>query len=267
MYYRAEVEGGNLFFGDTHAAEGDSELAGTAMETSMTAEVTVYVHKVADGLPTFVRNLTWPLLETAEYWVVHGFAFTNYLDELEDPSEIFSEGDSIDMAFEDAYNKTVNWLRSVKGLSEAEAITMMSLSVDFGVTQVVDGNWGVHALIPKFNFDTSGAAFDYTCSVPAGGRPGVGSDREPLSLQNDTDYELSGTYERMTKRPSGRKHGVQESNVERRLKNKIYTAKSQLHRALAVQKGFEKPSTGTAANRMYHDMAELYTQERAMVNN
>lgn len=167
MFYKAELEGGQLFFGDTHGAQGDSELAGTAMETSLTAEVTVYVHKVDDGLPAKVQDLDFPLLETSDYWVVHGFAYNNYLDQLSDPSEIFAEGDSIDLAFEDTYNKTVclpksyiwsidcviylssasslsaltqvNWLRRTHDLSEAEAITMMSLSVDFGITQVVDG--------------------------------------------------------------------------------------------------------------------------------
>ncbi len=35
------------------------------------------------------------------------------------------------------------------GLDEDEAIALMSGAVDFGITQVVDGNWGVHALIGK----------------------------------------------------------------------------------------------------------------------
>jgi acetamidase/formamidase len=41
------------------------------------------------------------------------------------------------------------FLMNVKGLSEDEAIALMSAAVDFGVTQVVDGNWGVHAIISK----------------------------------------------------------------------------------------------------------------------
>ena len=39
-----------------------------------------------------------------------------------------------------------------KGLTEDEAISLMSLGVDFGITQVVDGNWGVHAIIKKGMF-------------------------------------------------------------------------------------------------------------------
>ena len=36
-----------------------------------------------------------------------------------------------------------------QGLTEDEAIAMMSVGVDFGVTQVVDSNWGVHAILSK----------------------------------------------------------------------------------------------------------------------
>jgi acetamidase/formamidase len=38
---------------------------------------------------------------------------------------------------------------TAKGLTEDEAISLMSISVDFGITQVVDGNWGVHAIVRK----------------------------------------------------------------------------------------------------------------------
>jgi acetamidase/formamidase len=41
---------------------------------------------------------------------------------------------------------------STKGLSEDEAISLMSIAVDFGITQVVDGNWGVHAVVKKSLF-------------------------------------------------------------------------------------------------------------------
>jgi acetamidase/formamidase len=45
------------------------------------------------------------------------------------------------------------FLMHIKGLSEDEAIALMSAAVDFGVTQVVDGNWGVHAILSKRLFD------------------------------------------------------------------------------------------------------------------
>jgi len=40
----------------------------------------------------------------------------------------------------------------VLALSEDEATSLMSVAVDFGITQVVDGNWGVHAVIKKSIF-------------------------------------------------------------------------------------------------------------------
>ena len=52
----------------------------------------------------------------------------------------------------DAFRKARRFLMTAHGLSEDEAISLLSVAVDFGVTQVVDGNWGVHATIPKTIF-------------------------------------------------------------------------------------------------------------------
>jgi acetamidase/formamidase len=41
---------------------------------------------------------------------------------------------------------------ATQGLTEDEAISLMSIAVDFGITQIVDGNWGVHAIIKKSLF-------------------------------------------------------------------------------------------------------------------
>ncbi len=94
-----------VLVGDTHAAQGDSELAGTAMETSMTTKLRITLHK-AGSLPKKVQSMPFPLLETSTQFVVHGFAYDNYLDQLEDASTIFAEGASIDLAFEDCFIKT-----------------------------------------------------------------------------------------------------------------------------------------------------------------
>ena len=40
-------------------------------------------------------------------------------------------------------------MMTTQGLSEDKAITLMSVTADFGITQVVDGNWGVHSMIAK----------------------------------------------------------------------------------------------------------------------
>ena len=157
-----QLDGCLIVTGDTHAAQGDSELAGTAMETSMTAKLRVTLHKQGEQEP-FLTGVNWPLLETSDEWVVHGFAYANYLDELPDPSTIFANGTSIDAAMEDCFIKTRNWLMDAWDLIEEETIALMTTSIDFGVTQVVDGNWGAHASIPKFVFDKSGAPYDYSC--------------------------------------------------------------------------------------------------------
>jgi acetamidase/formamidase len=89
-------------------------------------------------------------LETQDEWCLHGFSFANYLRELgkEAQSEIYKKS-SIDLALKDAFRKMRRFLMTTKGLSEDEAISLMSIAVDFGVTQVVDGNWGIHAIIKK----------------------------------------------------------------------------------------------------------------------
>jgi len=49
-----------------------------------------------------------------------------------------------------------HFLMTTKGLSEDEAISLMSVAVDFGVTQVVNANWGVHAVLRKAIFTGGG---------------------------------------------------------------------------------------------------------------
>ena len=79
-----------------------------------------------------------------------GFSHPNYLAEFgaKGQSEVYATS-SLDLAMKDAFRKMRRFLMNVKGLSEDEAIALMSAAVDFGVTQVVDGNWGVHAILSK----------------------------------------------------------------------------------------------------------------------
>lgn len=48
-----------------------------------------------------------------------------------------------------AFRKARRFLMTTPGLSEAEAILLLSVGVDFGIAQVVDGNQGVHAIIKR----------------------------------------------------------------------------------------------------------------------
>jgi len=106
---------------------------------------------VGGGVPS-PRKLraAYPLLETQDEWVLHGFSYANYLAELgPDAQSKIYEKSSVDLAMKDAFRKMRHFLMTTRGLSEDEAISLMSVAVDFGITQVVDGNWGVHAIIKK----------------------------------------------------------------------------------------------------------------------
>lgn len=150
MYYPVAVEGALLSVGDSHASQGDSELCGTAIECSLTGTFQLVVHKKADLAGTALEGLDFPMLETKDDWLVHGFTYANYLKELgpKAQSEIYKKS-SVDGAMRDAFRKMRQFLMHAKGLTEDEAISLMSVGVDFGITQVVDGNWGVHAIIKK----------------------------------------------------------------------------------------------------------------------
>jgi acetamidase/formamidase len=153
MYYPVQVPGALLVAGDPHAAQGDSELSGTAIEMSLTGVVQVVLHKEADTTGTILAGLDYPLLETADEFIVHGFSFANYLEELgEDPQEAqdtIYDNPSLDQAMYDAAQKMAGFLTGPMGLSHNEAYSLMSVGVDFGVTQVANGNWGIHATLQK----------------------------------------------------------------------------------------------------------------------
>jgi len=153
MYYPVAVTGAYFSVGDPHAAQGDSELSGTAIETSLTGDFEFILHKRDDLGGTILEGLAHPMLETDQQWSVYGFTFANFLAELgpEAQAEVAKHA-SIDRAMRDAFRKLRRFLMTVHRLSEDEAISLMSVAADFGITQVVDGNWGVHGSIRKSIF-------------------------------------------------------------------------------------------------------------------
>jgi acetamidase/formamidase len=153
MYYPVAVAGALFSAGDPHASQGDSELCGTAIECSLTGTFQLILHKQAALKGTPLESLTYPLLETRTAFLVHGFSFPNYLADLgaNAQSEIYQKS-SIDLALRDAFRKMRHFLMTTQRLSEDEAVSLMSVGVDFGVTQVVDGNWGIHAFVKKSLF-------------------------------------------------------------------------------------------------------------------
>jgi acetamidase/formamidase len=154
VYLPVSVPGALLSVGDPHATQGDGEISGTAIECSMTGTFKVILHKKGelDGRP--FADLSYPLIETDKEWVLTGFSHPNYLAEFgtQGQSEVYARS-SLDLAMKDAFRKMRRFLMNIKGLTEDEAIALMSAAVDFGVTQVVDGNWGVHAILRKDIFD------------------------------------------------------------------------------------------------------------------
>lgn len=150
VYLPVAVPGALLSVGDPHATQGDGELSGTAIECSMTGTFQVILHKKSQLAGKPFADLSYPLIETPTDWVLTGFSHPNYLAEFgaQGQSEVYATS-SLDLAMKDAFRKMRRFLMQSKGLSEDEAIALMSAAVDFGVTQVVDGNWGVHAILSK----------------------------------------------------------------------------------------------------------------------
>lgn len=155
LYLPVAVPGALFSVGDPHFAQGDGEINGTALEFSLTGQFRLVVHKKGRSTKPCLEGLSHPLLETAQEWILHGFSYGNYLRELgrHAQSEIYQRS-SVDLALRNAFRATRKFLMEHYRLSEDEALALISLGVDFGVTQVADGNWGVHAIVRKRMFGT-----------------------------------------------------------------------------------------------------------------
>jgi acetamidase/formamidase len=115
---------GALFFtGDAHAAQGDGEITGTAIETANTAVLKFILHKG--------KTLSAPRAETATHYIAFGL----------DPD--------LDNAMQMAADQTVELLKELKGWDMFSSLPLASMAIDYRITQIVDGTKGVHAMIPK----------------------------------------------------------------------------------------------------------------------
>ncbi len=161
LFLPVSVDGALFSVGDPHASQGDSEVCGTAIECSLTGVFQLVLHKRQDFGDSFLADLSYPFLETEDAWVLQGFSFSNYLAELgpDAQTQVYKKS-SLDLAMRDAFRKARRYLMQAHQLDEDEAISLISVAVDFGVTQVVDGNWGVHAVIKKAIFP------NHDCAVP-----------------------------------------------------------------------------------------------------
>jgi acetamidase/formamidase len=127
LFLPVHVSGALLSIGDGHAAQGDGEVTGTAIETSLRGRVRVLLHRGRG-------SLLWPRVETPTHYVTLGL----------DPD--------LDEAARIATSEMVRFLVAEKGLSRDEAYLLASIAADLRVTQLVDGTKGIHAMLSKALF-------------------------------------------------------------------------------------------------------------------
>jgi acetamidase/formamidase len=115
--------GALLFVGDGHAAQGDGELTGDALETSMDVEFTV---DVLQG-----KSSGGPRLESAEYVMALGIA------------------NSLPEALQRATTQLARWLEDEYKLNSSEVAMVMGFAVKYDIAEVVDPHVNVVAKIPR----------------------------------------------------------------------------------------------------------------------
>jgi acetamidase/formamidase len=126
LFIPVHVKGALFEIGDGHAAQGNGEVDITAIETSLVGNMQFIVHKG--------KAQKWPRAET--------------------PTHIITMGCDRDLnaATHIAVREMIAYLMEEKKLTQAEAYMLSSVAVDVNITQLVDGNVGVHAMLPKAIF-------------------------------------------------------------------------------------------------------------------
>ena len=134
LYLPVEVAGGLLSLGDTHAAQGDGEICGTAIESPM--DVAIRVDLLKDARLPFPRFETdGPVtrhLDSAGYWATTGI------------------GEDLMQAARDAVSGMIDQLGRVTGMSALDAYMLCSVCGDLRISEIVDmPNWTVSFYFPK----------------------------------------------------------------------------------------------------------------------
>jgi len=122
LYLPVAVPGALLSIGDGHAAQGDGEVAGTAIECGMTTELRLDLVKA--------RPVPGVHAETPAGQITFGFS------------------PDLNAAMGDALDAMLTWLQASYGVGKATALAIASPVLDLRVTQVANQSWGVHALLP-----------------------------------------------------------------------------------------------------------------------
>lgn len=123
LYLPIQIDDALFSAGDGHAAQGDGEVCLTAIETGL---VGTFELLVRDDM-----TLDLPIAETPNSVITMGF----------DPD--------LDDCVVIALRQMINLISTRTGISRQEAYTLCSLAADLHVTQVVNGNKGVHAILDK----------------------------------------------------------------------------------------------------------------------
>jgi len=123
LYLPVHAKGALFEVGDGHAGQGNGEVDITAMETFLSGTFRFVVHKD--------RHLLWPRAETPTSYISMGFS-----PDLKEATTL-------------AVRDMIDFLVEQKHLSRDEAYMLTSVAVDVDITQLVDGNVGVHAMCPK----------------------------------------------------------------------------------------------------------------------
>ena len=134
LYLPVEVPGALYSMGDGHAAQGDGEVCGTAIETPMRATVRLTVHKdLHVSEPQFLT--AGPLAHrtnTGSYYATDGIA----PDLME--------------AARNAVRHMIDHLSRTHGLSRSDAYMLSSVVVDLKICEIVDApNWVISAFLPQ----------------------------------------------------------------------------------------------------------------------
>jgi amidase len=123
LYLPVNVPGALLFLGDGHAAMGDGEIAGTAIEVSMRVRIKVDVIKK--------KTIAWPRFENDNYIMAVG---------------IYRP---LDDALRIAFTELVHWIHERNGLSEMDAYELLSKTAEIHLDEMVDPNYVIVAKINK----------------------------------------------------------------------------------------------------------------------
>ena len=126
LFIPVHVRGALFLAGDGHAGQGNGEVDITALETSLIGTFQLVVRKD--------MHLKWPRAETPTHFITMGIN--------EDLTE----------ATKGALREMIDFLVKEKHLTRDDAYMLASVAADLEITQLVDGNKGVHAMIPKAIF-------------------------------------------------------------------------------------------------------------------